>query len=173
MTLVQKFIKKNSVEALSAFFGAGAFLTIYLVLVMQRAPKTRRCLLSDLFFGAGHALACLFFGAAPPQRFIFWCWSCSVHQNGVYSGHLYTQRIYKNFDDGCWEAKLRGVQSCGGGWEGARVRGTMEAGAFGQRGSHGHIEYIYTPPHTTPPTPLSLCSKDAPIHANAPKNFTQ
>ena len=34
-----------------------------------------------------------------------------------------------------------------------RARGTTEAGAFGQRHFHAHIEYIYTQPHTIPPLP--------------------
>ena len=39
-------------------------------------------------------------------------------------------------------------------------------GHLDSEGSGGGYEYIYTPPHTIPPPPLSLCSKDAPIHTN-------
>ena len=66
----------------------------------------------------------------------------------------------------------KGGGACkGGGAEVERARGTMEAGAFGQRGIWADDEYIYTPPHTIPPLPLSFCSKDTPIHDNTPKNF--
>ena len=68
----------------------------------------------------------------------------------------------------------KGCEACGGFGglaEVERARGAVEAGAFGQRHSHAYYEYIYTPPPTIPPLPLSFCSKDTPIQSNAPKNF--
>ena len=79
-----------------------------------------------------------FLGGAVLTIYFLWR-SCSVRKNGVYSGHLYTQRIYKNFDADVERAGGRGVQNFWGATEVERAKGATEAGAFGQRGKRGRL----------------------------------
>ena len=105
------------------------------------------------------------------KKIVLRCWRVSHavdRKNGVYSGRIRTQRIYKSFDAECWAARVRGVQNFWGLAEVARgARDDGGGGIWTVRKSRPHWIHIYTPTHDTP-TPLSLCSKDTPIHTNAP-----